>query len=242
MASNRVIEQYKRERDKYQRKIRAMERQNPDYDWRGVLGWGANLRDVRKLTTREVKTLIRDMQGFTAKYGHVMEDRKGIRAPRAYWEQYDRALRRENARRERARKTATTKYEVPNNLKPPESAGERFAKFVAHVLDLADPLYRQSVTKQMQNNYLAILQSAKDMYTEAYKKANLRNDDLKKVVDLLNTLIKYVSKLSPQEFYRKYLADSENRIDFEVIYIQDEWELEDVIQEFTEILDTWRRL
>ena len=183
MASNRVIEQYKRERDKYQRKIRAMERQNPDY-----------------------------------------------------------ALRRENARRERARKTATTKYEVPNNLKPPESAGERFAKFVAHVLDLADPLYRQSVTKQMQDNYLSILQSAKDMYTEAYKKATLRNDDLKKIVDLLNTLIKYVSKLPPQEFYRKYLADSENRIDFEVIYIQDEWELEDIIQEFTEILETWRRL
>ena len=242
MASNRVIEQYKKERDKYQRKIRTMERQNPDYDWRGVLGWSANLRDVRKLTTREVKTLIRDMQGFTAKYGHVMEDRKGIRAPRAYWEQYDRALRRENARRERARKTATTKYEVPNNLKPPESAGKRFAKFVAHVLDLADPLYRQSVTKQMQGNYLAILQSAKDMYTEAYKKSNLRNDDLKKIVDLLSTLIKYVSKLPPQEFYRKYLADSENRIDFEVIYVQDEWELEDIIQEFTEILETWWRL
>lgn len=242
MASNHVIDQYKRERDKYQRKIRAMERQNPNYDWRGVLGWGANLRDVRKLTTREVKTLIKDMQGFTAKYGHVMEDRKGIRAPRAYWEQYDRALRRENARRERARKTATTKYEVPNNLKPPESAGERFAKFVARVLDLADPLYRQSVTKQMQDNYLAILQSAKDMYTEAYRKANLRNDDLKKLVDLLDTLIKYVSNLPSQEFYRKYLADSENRIDFEVIYVQDEWELEDIIQEFTEILDTWRRL
>ena len=242
MASNRVIEQYKRERDKYQRKIRAMERQNPDYDWRGVLGWGANLRDVRKLTTREVKTLIRDMQGFTAKYGHVMEDRKGIRAPRAYWEQYDRALRRENARRERARKTATTKYEVPNNLKPPESAGERFAKFVAHVLDVADPLYRQSVTKQMQDNYLYILRSTKYMYVEAYNKANLNKDDLKKIIDLLENLIKYVSKLPPQEFYRKYLADSENRIDFEVIYIQDEWELEDIIQEFTEILETWRRL
>ena len=71
MASNRVIEQYKRERDKYQRKIRAMERQNPDYDWRGVLGWGANLRDVRKLTTREVKTLIRDMQGFTGILGTI---------------------------------------------------------------------------------------------------------------------------------------------------------------------------
>lgn len=242
MASNRVIEQYKRERDKYQRKIRTMERQNPDYDWRGVMGWGANLRDVRKLTTREVKTLIKDMQGFTAKYGHVMEDRKGIRAPRAYWEQYDRALRRENARRERARKTATTKYEVPNNLKPPESAGERFAKFVAHVLDLADPLYRQAVTKQMQDNYLYILRSTKYMYVEAYNKANLNKDALKKIVDLLNTLIKYVSNLSPQEFYRKYLADSENRIDFEVIYIQDEWELEDIIQEFTEILETWWRL
>ena len=86
------------------------------------------------------------------------------------------------------------------------------------------------------------MQSAKDLYAEAYKKANLRNDDLKKVVDLLNNLIKYVYKLSPQEFYRKYLADSENRIDFEVIYVQDEWELEDIIQEFTEILDTWRRL
>ena len=239
MASNRVIEQYKRERDKYQRKIRAMERQNPDYDWRGVLGWGANLRDVRKLTTREVN---KDMQGFTAKYGHVMEDRKGVRAPRAYWEQYDRALRRENARRERARKTATTKYEVPNNLRPPEKAGERFAKFVAHVLDLADPLYRQAVTKQMQDNYLYILRSTKYMYVEAYNKANLNKDDLKKIIDLLENLIKYVSKLPPQEFYRKYLADSENRIDFEVIYIQDEWELEDVIQEFTEILDTWRRL
>ena len=242
MASNRVIEQYKRERDKYQRKIRTMERQNPDYDWRGVMGWGANLRDVRKLTTREVKTLIRDMRGFTAKYGHVMEDRKGIRAPRAYWEQYDRALRRENARRERARKTATKKYEVPNNLKPPESAGERFAKFVAHVLDLADPLYRQAVTKQMQDNYLYILRSTKYMYVEAYNKANLNKDDLKKIIDLLENLIKYVSKLPPQEFYRKYLADSENRIDFEVIYIQDEWELEDIIQEFTEILETWRRL
>ena len=151
-------------------------------------------------------------------------------------------MRRENARRERARKTATTKYEVPNNLKPPESAGERFAKFVAHVLDLADPLYRQAVTKQMQDNYLYILRSTKYMYVEAYNKANLNKDDLKKIIDLLENLIKYVSKLPPQEFYRKYLADSENRIDFEVIYIQDEWELEDVIQEFTEILDTWRRL
>lgn len=242
MASNRVIEQYKRERDKYQRKIRAMERQNPDYDWRGVLGWGANLRDVRKLTTREVKTLIRDMQGFTAKYGHVMEDRKGVRAPRAYWEQYDRALRRENARRERARKTATTKYEVPNNLKPPERAGERFAKFVAHVLDLADPIYRQSITKQMQDNYLYVLRGTKYLYLEAYQKTKYNKDNLKKIVDLLNNLIKYISSLSSQEFYRKYLADSENRLDFEAIYVSDEWELDDVIQEFTEILETWRRL
>lgn len=243
MASNRVIEEYKRERDKYQRKIRVMERKNPDYDWREVMGWGAKLRDVRKLTTREVKILTRDMQGFTAKYGHVLEDRNGVRAPRAYWEQYDRALRRENARRERARKTAFRKYEVPNNLKPPtKNVGDRFAKFVEHVLNLADPLYRSRMNAQMQQNYIGVLYDAFLNYNEAYRKRKLDSEKVTELLILLQKLINYVSSLTPDEFYRKYLADSENRIDFEVIYIQDEWELEDIIEEFTEIYDTWRRL
>ena len=38
------------------------------------------------------------------------------------------------------------------------------------------------------------------------------------------------------------MNDTENRIDFEVIYIQDEWELDDIIEDFTEIYETWMRL
>ena len=243
MASNRVIEQYKRERDKYQRKIRTMERKNPDYDWREIMGWGMGLRDVRKLSTAKVKTLIRDMQGFTAKYGHVLEDRSGVRAPRAYWEKYDRALRRENARRDRARKTAMTKYEVPNNLKPPtNNVKDRFAKFVAHVIDLADPFYRYRRTKQMQDNYIGILSDALANYEEAYRNHKLDSDKVIELIKILKKTIGYVSSLTPDEFYRKYVSDTENRIDFEVIYIQDEWELDDIIEDFTEIYETWRRL
>lgn len=243
MASNRVIEQYKRERDKYQRKIRTMERQNPDYDWREIMGWGMNLRDVRKLSTAKVKTLIRDMQGFTAKYGHVMEDRRGVRAPRAYWEKYDRALRRENARRDKARKNAVTKYEVPNNLIPPtNNVKDRFAKFIAHVIDLADPFYRYRRTKQMQDNYIGVLSDTLATYKEAYQKHTLDSNKVTELIKILKKIIDYVSSLTPDEFYRKYINDSENRIDFEVIYIQDEWELEDIIEDFTEIYETWRRL
>lgn len=243
MASNRVIEEYKRERDKYQRKIRAMERQNPDYDWREIMGWGMNLRDVRKLSTREVKILIKDMQGFTAKYGHVMEDRRGVRAPRAYWEKYDRALRRENARRDRARQSAVKKYEVPNNLKPPtNNVKDRFAKFVAHVIDLADPFHRSRMNKQMQDNYIRILLDAFLNYQEAYRKRKLSDERVTELLKILEKIINYVYRLTPDEFYRKYVNDTENRIDFEVIYIQDEWELEDIITDFTEIYETWRRL
>ena len=243
MASNTVIEQYKRERDKYQRKIRAMERKNPNYEWREIMGWGMNLRDVRKLSTAKVKTLIRDMQGFTAKYGHVMEDRRGVRAPRAYFEKYDRALRRENARRDRARKSAFRKYEVPNNLIPPtNNIKDRFAKFIAHVIDLADPFYRYRRTKQMQDNYISILIDALVSYEDAYRSRKLDSDKVTELIKILRKIIKYVYELTPDEFYRKYLNDTENRIDFEVIYIQDEWELDDIIEDFTEIYETWMRL
>lgn len=242
MASKTVIEKYKKARDAYQRKIRRMERNNPDYNWREVLGWPAKLNDVKKLTTNEVNVLIRDMQGFTDKYGHVMEDRNGVRAPRAYWEQYDRAIRRENVRREKARKNAMTKYEVQNNLKPPTNkVGERFAKFISHVLDIADPLYRRRMNKQMQDTYISKLQDALNMYG-LMQERRPNDQTIKTLVQNLKGLIRYLKGLTPQEFYRKYVNDAENRIDFEQIYVEESWTIEDVIQEFQEIEYTWRRL
>ena len=242
MASKTVIDKYKKARDAYQRKIRRMERNSPDYNWREVLGWPAKLNDVKKLTTNEINVLIRDMQGFTAKYGHVMEDRNGVRAPRAYWEQYDRSISRENARREKARKNTMTKYEVPNNLKPPTNkVSDRFAKFVAHVLDLADPLYRRRVNKQMQDNYIGKLQDTLNMYV-LMKERRPNDQTIKTLVQNLKGLIRYIKGLTPKEFYRKYVNDAENRIDFEQVYVDESWAIEDVIQEFLEIEDTWRRL
>ena len=108
-----------------------------------------SLKEVRSLSTTDIKVLIRDLKSFTDRGGEKIIKYNNQFLPKAYKEQYQRSIRRYNRNKKRLDKYQLNKIKKPDN----DKVGT-FLEFSKKVIQKASPLYWQKRSRQYKTNYI----------------------------------------------------------------------------------------
>ncbi len=145
-AKQRALDEYGKVLKNYRRKLHRLE--GGDIDYSQWFDEGLGLKEVRNFSTVEINSLIRNMKDFTTRGGEkILKYNKNF-VPKAFKQQYQRALKRYNAR-----KTELERYRLHKLKKPPES----FIPFQEHArrtIYKASPKYRYEQRELYKHNYI----------------------------------------------------------------------------------------
>lgn len=158
-ARKRAISEYQAERKRFLAKLNRLRKKYPGRDYESFLSKPPTYREIKDISTQKLKTAVSDMKLFTAKYGHVFEVEKGVYAPRAFHEQYERSLKRVNRQRKERIKKSVLKELHP--LKEPTGANPTtFAEFMYRTIKKASPEYAQEQERTYKENYIGALKNS----------------------------------------------------------------------------------
>lgn len=157
-----ALESYSKAVKNYKAKLKRLSTKS-DIDFTTWFDNPPSMKQVRKLNTRDIKVLIRDLAGFNMRGGEKIIKYNNQYVPKAYKEQYQRAKSRFNKNTKRLEK-----YKL-NKIKKPDSDFVNFLEFSKGVIKKASPQYWNRRRITYKSNYLKAVKDSLS-FTEAGKK------------------------------------------------------------------------
>lgn len=218
-ARKSALENYSRAVKNFNAKMKRLQgKSNIDYTmW---FSKPQSLKEVRNLSTSDIKVLIRDLKSFTDRGGEKIIKYNNQFLPKAYKEQYQRSIRRYNRNQKRLDKYQLNKIKKPDN----DKVGT-FLEFSKKVIQKSSPLYWQKRSWQYKKNYLKAVKDALGHTTKGKK--------LEKLIESLDAdrLISAYYKKGNEDLGINYIyPGDEDQAEETADYIIERW-----IQEYPEL-------
>ena len=147
-AKKSALEQYSRAVKNFNAKMKRLKGKS-DIDYTTWFDQPKKLKEIRDLSTSDIKVLIRDLRDFTTRGGEKIIKYNNQFVPQAYKKQYQRSIRRYNRNVKRLDKYKLNKLKKPDNDKV-----STFLEFSKKAIQKASPLYWQKRSWQYKKNYI----------------------------------------------------------------------------------------
>lgn len=212
-ARKSALEEYSRAVKNFKSKMKRLEATDIDYTtW---FGKPQSLKEVKKLSTSDIKILIRDLKAFTARGGEKIIKYNNQYVPKAYKEVYKRSLRRYNTNKKRLEK-----YQLNKLKKPDNDNVQTFLEFSKQVIKKASPQYWAKRVSTYKKNYINAVRDNLG-HTNSGKK-----------------LIQIINSLSADEVISAYYKKGNEDLGINYIYPGDEEQAEDTAEY---IVERWQQ-
>lgn len=215
-AKKEALDIYTKTKKNFNAKVKRLEKKGVEQssiDYRYYFEHSlVDKRKLNKLTAREIKVYIRNLQEFTKKGGEKIVKYNNIYIPVSAKENYKRSLKRYNANNQYLKTMHLNKQR-----KPPTNIGN-FRNYVRYIEKISAPAYKLDRKEQYKINYMTAI------------KENLGGTKSGK------ELLRLIKKLDPDTLIKAYYTPGNEDLGINAVYPGDQSQAE---ENATYILERW---